>query len=152
LTFTRLFRTPLAPLISVCRLLTEAIFWLVVSRMAISAVPFRTIAFFLDRPMGRPGLRMPERGRQRRRISWAVERAARFLPGQTVCFPRGMAAFVMCRRRGIDSTLHYGAAVFPGEGLIAHVWLKDGVYGITGHSVARHYCVLAQFPTAVKNS
>jgi hypothetical protein len=52
----------------------------------------------------------------------------------------------MCRARGIDSVLHYGAAVFPGEGLKAHVWLQDGRYGITGQSASSDYCVLARFP------
>ena len=133
-------------LLSLSALLGEATMWLIISRLAIFALPFRIIASALDRPMRRRVLTEPQRGRQRRRIQWAIHRAARFLPGKTVCFPRGIAAFAMCRGRGIDSVLHYGAAVFPGEGLKAHVWLQDGVYGITGHSVAADYCVLARFP------
>jgi hypothetical protein len=136
-------------LFSLCALLAEAAIWLAVSRLAIFILPFRTIASMLDRPMRHPELAEPERGRQRKRIQWAIDRAAPVLPGETVCFPRGIAAFIMCRARGIDSVLHYGAAVFPGEGLKAHVWLQDGVYGITGHSVAAGYRVLARFPAGV---
>jgi hypothetical protein len=74
------------------------------------------------------------------------------LPGKTVCFPRGIAAFMMCRARGIDPVLYYGAAVVPGEGVKTHVWLYDGDYGITGHNLADDYCVVARFPAAAKGN
>jgi hypothetical protein len=124
----------------------EAAFLLAFSRLAIMILPFRTIASVLDRPMDKTELAEPERGRQRKRIQWAIARAARLLPGETVCFPRGLAAFRMCRARGIDSVLSYGAAVLPGEGLKAHVWLQDGTFGITGHQASAGYCVIARFP------
>jgi len=133
---------------AICGLLAESGLFLALARLAIFLLPFRTIASFLDRPLRRAAPDPRERRRQRNRIRWAIERAARLLPGETVCFPRGIAGFLMCRRRGIDSVLHYGAAVFPGEGLKAHVWLQDGVYGITGQSVCADYCVLARFPAA----
>jgi len=142
-----LLRAPLAQSLPLCMALTEAFVLLALCRLAIFLLPFRVLAAYLDRPMTVPELTGPERVRQRNRIRWAVDRAARFLPGPTVCFPRGLAGFVMCRVRGIDSILHYGAAVVSDEGLKAHVWLMDGDYGITGQSVAAEYCLLARFPS-----
>jgi len=142
-------RAPLAQSLPLCMALAEAFVLLAVSRLAIVFLPFRVLAAYLDRPMRAPALTGPERIRFRKRIRWAVDRAARLLPGSTVCFPRGLAGFLMCRARGIDSTLHYGAAVVPGGGLKAHVWLMDGDYGITGQSVAAEYCLLARFPSGV---
>jgi hypothetical protein len=136
--------------IGLIRLVAEAAVLLALSRLAIMILPFRRIASVLDRPMRRPDLVEPERSRERKRIQWAIGRAARLLPGKTVCFPRGIAAYTMCRARGIDSVLSYGAAVLPGEGLKAHVWLQDGAYGITGHSVAADYCVIARFPAGAR--
>ena len=142
-----LLRTPLAQSVPMCMALTEALVLLALSRLAIFLFPFRALAAYLDHPMRVPALTGPERVRQRNRIRWALDRAARLLPGPTVCFPRGLAGFVMCRVRGIDSILYYGAAVVPNEGLKAHVWLMDGDYGITGQSVAAEYSLLARFPS-----
>jgi hypothetical protein len=132
--------------LSLSRLLAEAAMWLTVSRLAIFVLRFRTIASYLDRPLRRPLLDSYARIGQRKRIQWAIGRAARLLPGETVCFPRGIAGFMMCRVRGIDSVLYYGAAISQNRRLKAHVWLRDGVHGIMGHSVASEYCVLARFP------
>jgi hypothetical protein len=143
-----IFSIPAARFVPLFAVFSEAFLLLALSRLALLFLPFRLIASFLDRPMARPQLPWQERARQRKAIQWAIDRAARCLPGETVCFPRGLAAFVMCRARGIDSVLHYGAAVVPGKGLKAHVWLLDGEYGITGHSVAAEYCLLARFPSS----
>ena len=145
-------RAPNRQLPALCGLVAEAAAWLVLSRLAILIVPFRIIASFLDRPLLRSGPDLAERQLQVKRIQWAIERACRVLPGETVCFPRGMAGFFMCRLRGIDSVLHYGAAVIPGEGLKAHVWLCDGNYGVIGHRIAEQYRILARFPAGAKGN
>jgi len=146
----RIFRIPSGQLMVLCGLLVEAAVFLAVARLSLFVLPFRTIAAFLDRPIRKPEPNLRERWRQRKQIRWAIERGTRFLPGETMCFPRGIAGFLMCRRRGIDSVLNYGAAFYPGEGLKAHVWLQDGPYGITGHSVSSEYCVLARFPAGAR--
>jgi hypothetical protein len=129
-------------------LLLEAAVLLAIARSVIFVLPFRIVALALNRPFG--ALRQTrERNQARKDIRWAVERGARCLPGETVCFPKGIAAHIMCRARGIESVLYYGALSSPAEGLIAHVWLKDGNTGIVGHSVAHRYSVLAQFPQSI---
>lgn len=83
----------------------------------------------------------------RQDVGWAIEKASLYLPGKTTCFPKGIAAHAMCRRRGIEAILCYGAANSPGKGLSAHVWVMDDTEGIIGHQIAKDYKVLARFPS-----
>jgi hypothetical protein len=117
-----------------------------ISRLALRVLPFRYIAGILDRSLLPGKCDVPDRKRKRRSISWAIARGSDLLPGNTVCFPQGIAAHVMCLRRGIDTTLYYGAAIRPDTGLTAHVWLQDGSTGVVGTRVADKYFILAQFP------
>jgi hypothetical protein len=123
----------------------EALGWLLIARILLKVLPFlqvkrlMTIALGADAPAGE--------GREflRAEIIWAIERAASFLPGKTVCFPRGIAAHGMCRKRGIDTMLYYGAQVSKGR-LSAHVWVRDGSQGVVGHHNASEFEVLARYP------
>ena len=127
-------------------LLLEAVVLLGISRIALRLMPFRHIARILDRSLLTRKRDLPNRERKRRNVSWAITRGSRLLPGNTVCFPQGIAAHVMCRRRGIGTTLYYGVAIRPDTGLRAHVWLQDGSNGVVGTRVAEKYVILAQFP------
>lgn len=127
-------------------LLTEAFVVLAVARILLIAVPFRRLVGLFSPGCEAQRADALNRERQRRQIAWAIGRAALHLPGQTVCFPRGIAAQIMCRRRGIDTTLYYGARTLPGLGLTAHVWVLDGEFGVVGHEEAGRYHVLATFP------
>jgi len=128
------------------RLFLEAVLLLAWSRVALRLLPFRHIAWFLDLPLLRQRSDIPEREQECKNVEWAIGRGAMVLPGETVCFPRAIAAHVMCRTRGIDTTLYYGAAILPDSGLTAHVWLQDGLTGVVGKDTASAYCVLTQFP------
>ena len=128
------------------RIFLEAVLLLAWSRVALRILPFRHIAWFLDLPLLRRRRDIPQREQECKNVEWAIGRGARVLPGKTVCFPRGIAAHVMCRMRGIDTTLYYGAAILPDSGLSAHVWLQDGLTGVVGKDTASAYCVLTQFP------
>ena len=130
-------------------ILGEAAVWLVVARTALQIVPFRYIVWALNRHWGRSVTDNATRSLRRRRVSWAVERAAHSLPGQTVCFPKAIAAYFMCKMRGIPSTLYYGVTKSAVSGLKAHVWLQDGSVGIVGHSGAEDYGVLLRFPRSM---
>ncbi len=147
----RFVRIPPRKLLALVALVVEASFWLLVARLALLLLPFRVLADFLDTPLRHLQPEGACRSRQRKEVQWAINRAAGFLPGQSTCFARGIAAFRMCRARGIDSVLLYGANVSPTQGLRAHVWLRDGIYGITGHDVAADYRVIARFPASSSN-
>lgn len=127
-------------------LLIEAAVSLLLARLALRVLPFRRIAAWLNRPPQRTELTGEERERIRKEVVWAIERTARQLPGETVCFPLGLAAQAMLRRRGISTTLYYGAATLPERGLTAHVWVQDGDEGVVGHREAGSYHVLARYP------
>jgi len=79
-------------------------------------------------------------------MQWLINEAAGFLPGETTCFVRAIAAQSILRRLGMGTTLYYGAATLPDSGLTAHVWLQDGTAGIIGHDMPRHYHILARYP------
>jgi len=126
----------------------EACLYLVAARAMLLLLSFRQLTRFFNRSSSKE--RVPassERARLRRDVRWAITRAAEYLPGETVCFPRGIAAQAMLRRRGCNATLYYGAATLPQKGLTAHVWVLDGTEGIVGHQIAGDYRVIAHFPS-----
>jgi hypothetical protein len=149
--------------------LLEAMFYLLVARLALRVIPFRRLTRFFERPPRRPletfaerqrigvSARIPftaghdeitetERERFRRRVQRQTNLAAFFLPGETVCFPRAIAAQVILRRLGIGTTLHYGAATVSDRGLTGHAWLQDGNEVIVGQSNGQDYRILARYP------
>jgi hypothetical protein len=155
--------------------LLEAIFYLLAARVALRVIPFRRLTWFFERLPRRPqetfaerkrvgaSARMPftagkdeitgtERARFRRRVQWLTNEAAWFLPGETVCFPRAIAAQALLRRLGIGTTLYYGAATLPERGLTAHVWLQDGSEMIVGHHDGQDYHILAPYPETIGES
>jgi len=152
------------------RYLIEAVFCLLAARLALRVIPFRWLTPCFERPAERPEatyarrariwkssspkLYTPhkdtisddERKRLREGMQWLINEAAWFLPGETACFARAIAAQSILRRLGIGTTLFYGAATLPESGLTAHVWLQDGAVGIIGHDTAQRYHVLARYP------
>jgi hypothetical protein len=87
-----------------------------------------------------------ERERFRKGVQWGINEAAWFLPGETVCFPRAIAAQAFLRRLGIGTTLCYGAATLPERGLTGHVWLQDGDEVVVGQHDGQDYHILARYP------
>ena len=127
-------------------LLIEAALGLLLARVALKWLPFRQIRWFMNRPQPQHEVAGTDRAQLRKEIAWAIERAARLLPGKTVCFPRGLTAQTMLRRRGVSTTLYYGAATLPDRGLTGHVWVQDGPTGVIGHDTMGIYRVLASYP------
>lgn len=128
------------------RLIIEAAVCLLLARLALRLLSFRRLTWFFSRPVRRPQVIGAERQRIRKEVANAVGHTTRRLPGETACFPRGIAAQAMLRRRGIATTLYYGAATLPDRGLTAHVWVMDGPEGVVGHAAAHRYRVLACYP------
>lgn len=129
-------------------LVIESVFYLVLARLALRLLPFRKLTWFLNRVPKSANLTEAQREQLRNDVSWAIAATAAHLPGKTVCFPRGIAAQAMLRRRGIAATLYYGAATLPDERLAAHVWVQDGQEGVVGHLEARRFSVLAVYPVS----
>lgn len=123
-------------------LVAEAGLALLLASAAIRLVSFRTVAGWLKRPGGHTGDR---RSRTLAAIRPAIEASSRRLPWRTACFEKGLAAHWMLQRRGLASTLHYGAATVAGE-LKAHVWVTCGDADVIGCENAADYALLASFP------
>lgn len=124
----------------------EAALYLVMARLAIRALPFERLAWFLTLAPRQPEITGAKRKRVLNEVQRAIEATVCRLPGQTTCFSRAVAAQAMLRRRGVGATLYYGAATSPERGLAAHVWLQDGEEGVVGHQAAQQYRILARYP------
>lgn len=128
--------------------LAEASVLMTLARPLIRLVPFRTIAAAVStarKPSGHDAFVIAATVD---RVAWAVDRSAKRVPTRALCFERGLAAHVMLRRRGLDSTLVYGVA--PGDGagsvLRAHVWVHVDDVEVAGGGEASAYAPMVSFP------
>jgi hypothetical protein len=116
----------------------EALGAILLASLAIRLLPFPRVTALGARPArrGKPVpiavLRGPVRG-------WA-----RRVPWRSLCFESAVALRMMLARRGIGSTLHYGAA--QKKGLKAHVWLSVGEDVVIGGSAAHGFAEVGTFP------
>ena len=108
---------------------------------ALRLFPFRRIVTRLADPPAVTHTE-PDEVEQIRR---AIDAWTRRLPVTPKCFVRGLAAHWMLRRRGLASTLYYGAANIDGV-LKAHVWVRSGEIDVVGCENAGNYALLASFP------
>ena len=69
------------------------------------------------------------------------------LPWTIVCFPAGLAAHWMLRRRGALSQVHYGIRTTE-AGLSAHVWVTLAGETIVGEEQDDPHTCVAVFPQA----
>lgn len=125
-------------------MLAEAFVLLAFSTIALRLLPFAKILELASWPL-RP-TRISDPKTLPSAVGWAVAACARRAPWRAVCFPQGLAAQIMLRRRGIDSTLYYGAAPGPKAGLSAHVWVRHGLQDVIGCELANDFAVLAVCP------
>ncbi len=157
------------------RYLIEAILCLLLARLALRVIPFRWLTSYFELPAEPPEatyarreqvwkvfslksytlhkdkIADDERRWLRGGMQWLINEAAWFLPGETTCFARAIAAQSILRRLGVATTLYYGAVTLPAGGLASHVWLQDGTAGIIGHDTAQRYHILARYPDKNQN-
>lgn len=124
-------------------LLIEAGLAMITASAAIRLVPFRRLAAWMGR---RRGAGSPADPDEIATIARAIRAWSRRLPWRTLCFEQGLTAHWMLRRRGLASTLYYGAATLEGQ-LKAHVWVRSGERDVVGCEIASDYALLARFPT-----
>lgn len=111
------------------RLLLEAAARLVLARVALRVIPFRWLKVYMSRRVRGAEVLGEERVRLRDEVVWAVETGSRHLPGRTVCFPRGITAQAMLRRRSMGVTLVLGAPRIKRGAAVPHVWVWDKAAG-----------------------
>jgi hypothetical protein len=132
-------------------LVAEAVLCLLAARLALIVVPFpklaRRLGRFVPPEEARRVVMAPiaPHARSAAEIGWAVTRAARYVPFKAVCLPQAMAARVMLKRRGVASTMRFGAAKGDMEPLDTHAWLDAGGVRVTGYPVSDRFVEVACF-------
>jgi len=134
-------------------LLPEAVLYLLAARLALIFVPFPRLARRLgsfvpatDARVSQVRTQAPDDQVQlAEAVSWAVTRAARYLPFKAVCLPQAMAARLMLKRRGVRSIMHFGAAKGTDKPLDAHAWLDAAGVEVTGYPVKENFAEIACF-------
>lgn len=119
----------------------EAAAGIAASAAAIRLLPFRRIASMMAKH--NPGAR--EDPDEVDRVARAIGAWVRRLPYPPKCFVCALTAVWMLRRRGVASTMYYGAATIDGD-LKAHVWVRSGDVDVVGCDNAADYALLATFP------
>ncbi|MFZ2007285.1 MAG: lasso peptide biosynthesis B2 protein [Stellaceae bacterium] len=125
-------------------LLAEAVLCLTVARVATVLLPFRRLAMLMSAARPPHPFDPEERAAMIRSVAQATGRAARHMPFRAVCLQQAIAAQYMLRRRGIETSVQFGAR-FAGEELQAHAWVADAGTIVIGETPAL-YGALAAFP------
>lgn len=125
----------------------EATAWLALARLAILLMRFPALSRRLGASMQESTHVDDDRRRPvLRRIRWAIGAASRRAPWRCKCLEQAVAAKMMLRRRGIDSTLYLGVAREPGSAEVqAHAWLRCGSCYVTGGEDHSRYAVVSTF-------
>ena len=82
---------------------------------------------------------------QAKRISWAVQTAARYIPIGLVCLPQAIAAGSMLNRRNVPFTLYLGVKLPENADMMAHAWLRAGTRIVTGADAMHGHTTVASF-------
>ena len=129
------------------RTLAEATAWLAFARLAILLMRFPALSRRLGIPMQESTHDDDDRRRpDLRRIRWAIGAVSRRAPWRCKCLEQAVAAKMMLRRRGIESTLYLGVArEESGASVQAHAWLRCGSYYLTGGEERARYTVVSTF-------
>jgi hypothetical protein len=130
----------------------EATLCLVGVRIALWLIPFRPLMDRLSQPVRGSHLSADQRLHAHQVVRRSIAVARRRLPFATTCLHRAIAAHWMLRRRGVNTTLYYGVARTPADGLTAHAWVQDGDVGVIGMRamLQQRYKVVARYPEVVQ--
>ncbi len=121
-------------------LIMSALVWLAVARARLLASPFRRL--FEQQYSEIDGSRNDPDAEFLRRVSYAVGAAANHVPWRSDCFPQTLAARMLLKRRGYNSTMHIGVERVGDDVLIGHAWLTCDDIVITGGTELHRYTEL----------
>jgi Transglutaminase-like superfamily len=127
------------------RNVVEAALSLLVVRLAFGLLPFpRALRLFcIVQGEARGGKVAESKAVQ---VSYAIARAARYVPFRAACLQQAFAALLMLRRRGLAATVHLGLAHKVGaDALEAHAWSHCGAVPVTGVETAQDFVPIAAF-------
>lgn len=127
-------------------LLMQAWLLLGLARIAILTIQFKRLAKYLGEPSVETPTELSEEEMERcRRVSWAVQRASRFTPWTSNCFPQAIVAQHLLWRRRISSTIYFGLKMEESKPMQAHAWVRCGPRIVTGRAGYKKYQVVGAF-------
>lgn len=113
------------------QLILQGFFWLLLVRLLLRVAPVRRLQGWLLRG-GVTARAQAIPLRTLRDVGWAVDRAARLVPG-AVCLCQALVVQTLLQRRGVSSELRIGVARDASGAFIAHAWVEaEGVTVIGG--------------------
>ncbi|MBT5873545.1 MAG: lasso peptide biosynthesis B2 protein [Candidatus Latescibacteria bacterium] len=126
-------------------LVLEAALFLILTRLALFALPFRRISPFLGVHLQTSSEQLSSRTEWcARRVGRGIHFAFLRLPWHSTCLVQAIAAMMMLRRRGEASTLYIGVGR-ENETFGAHAWLRSGQFIVTGGDEKDKFKVLSSF-------
>lgn len=127
-------------------LLTKAVFWTGIGRILILFVPLKRFSFLLGTHMKEtPETSTIGNIEKLRAVGIAISRASRYVPWRCKCYEQAIAAKMILRGRGFQTTLYYGVAKDQDNKLIAHAWVRCGDYIVTGRPGMKRFTVVGTF-------
>lgn len=122
-------------------LLCQAAFRISLAAVAVRLLPF---SWWRSRLNPKPSSRSARSGQdQVDRIVWAVEVAARHVPGAT-CLVQSVVGAEMLRQAGHQAEIHVGVNGRPDQALRAHAWVEsEGRILLGGEGSASQYVPLS---------
>ena len=121
-------------------LFIRAVFWLAIVRIVLLVVPFRRL--FENQTVESCSVAVDADPEFLRRVTYAVAAAANHVPWRSDCFPQTIAARMLLKRRGYESTIHVGVERIGEDVLNGHAWLTCGDIVVTGGSELHRYTEL----------
>ena len=125
------------------QILLKAFFLLIIIRLALWFLPFRTLQKTLDRLFHYPAI-SHKPSLSPKKVSWAVSAVSLYVPSAT-CLARALTLQALLSQEGIHSDLRIGVARDDASGITAHAWLEiDGTVIIGGQERERYTQLLKQ--------
>jgi hypothetical protein len=110
------------------QILAKAFFLLLIIRLGMWLVPFRTLQRSLNKifpgPIAAAGQSLsPEKLQLAKKFSWAVKAVSWYVPSAT-CLAQALTLQTLLSREGTHSDLAIGVARGDDSGIAAHAWLE----------------------------
>jgi hypothetical protein len=125
------------------RLLLKAAFLLVVVRLGLWLLPFDTLQRVLISISEGPAKLRDTDHVSVGEVTWAVEKAGRFMPRAATCLSLALTAQVLLLRRGHEAVVHIGVAKGGAEQFLAHAWVESGGKIVIGDHELERYTPMA---------
>jgi Transglutaminase-like superfamily len=121
------------------RLLLKTALLLVVIRLGLWLLPFETLRRLLIGFSEGPARLRDTDQSSVGEVTWAVEKACRFIPRAATCLSLALTAQVLLLRRGHGAVVHIGVAKGDAKEFLAHAWVEsEGRIVIGDHELDRY--------------